>query len=113
MTAKNVSTKSVRKTGKLRSAGVVGRVTHTNVDSSEVTVVLLAANQNRLGASITNDATGDLYVKLAAGAAADSYAVKLGTGDYFELPAPVYPGIITGIWSAAAEGDVARVAETT
>lgn len=92
----------------------VGRVTHSNVEASTEAVTLLAANKNRLAASITNDAAeGSLYVKLGAGASDASFMVKLGPEDYFELPQPVYPGEVTGIWSAAAEGDAARVTETT
>jgi hypothetical protein len=83
----------------------------TSVASSAVSVTLLAANANRKGAMITNDGTANLFVKLGAVASATSYTAKLIPGAYYEVPPPVYTGVIDGIWDVAVGN--ARVTETT
>lgn len=85
--------------------------TLSNVSSSASNVTLLAANASRKGAAFFNDSTAFLYLKLAATATSSSYTVKMGPSDYYELPNPVYTGIIDGIW-ASANGAV-RVTEFT
>ncbi len=83
---------------------------HTDVASSATNVTILASNVNRLGATIFNDSTKTLYLKLGATASTTSYTLKLGPDGYFEVPFG-YTGIIDGIWSAA-NGN-ARVTELT
>jgi hypothetical protein len=58
---------------------------------------------------IFNDSTQVLYIKFGATASATSYTVQVAAGGYYELPMPVYTGIIDGIW-ASANGN-ARVTE--
>jgi hypothetical protein len=84
--------------------------TQTSVASSATNVTLLAANLARRGATIYNDSTKTLYVKMGATASATSYAVQLGSGGYWEVPFG-YTGIIDGIWSTA-NGN-ARITELT
>ncbi len=97
-----------------RAAGA----TLSNVAYSDTVVDLLAANANRRGAMVQNDTDRTLYLKLGAAATASSYTVALGpkdangVGDYYELPYPVYVGLITGIWAAGGAG-AARVTELT
>lgn len=93
-------------TKELRSA----TATLSNVASSASTGTILASNANRLGATITNDSTAYLYLKLGATASLTSYTAKLYPDDYYEIPFG-YTGIIDGIWSAA-NGN-ARVTELT
>jgi hypothetical protein len=83
----------------------------TSVPSNLASVTLLAANANRKGAMITNDGTGNLYVKLGAVASVTSFTAKLIAGAYYEVPSPVYTGVIDGIWDVAVGS--ARVTETT
>ena len=83
----------------------------TSVASSAASVTILAANANRKGAMITNDSTANLYLKLGAVASTTSYTTKLIPGAYYEVPPPVYTGVIDGIWDAV-NGN-ARVTETT
>jgi hypothetical protein len=83
---------------------------HTNVASSITNVTLLASNAARKGATIYNDSTKNLFVKLAATASATSFAVKLDANGYMEVPFG-YTGIIDGIWDVA-NGN-ARVVEFT
>lgn len=83
--------------------------TTTSVAGSASNGTLLASNSNRLGATIYNDSTAVLYVKLGATASSTSYTVQLAAnGGYYEVPAN-YTGIIDGIW-ASATGN-ARITE--
>lgn len=84
--------------------------TESNVASSATNVTLLALNSARLGATIYNDSTQVLYLKLGATATVSSYTVQLQPGEYYEVPFN-YTGIIDGIW-ASANGS-ARVTELT
>lgn len=82
----------------------------TNVAASDTVVTLLAANADRKGGSVFNDADKALYLKNGAGASATSFKVKIAAGGYYEFPQPIYTGIITGIWDAAPTGS-ARISE--
>lgn len=85
--------------------------TLSNVASSATNVTLLASNASRRGATIFNDSTAVLYVKFGATASATSHVVQMAAGSYYELPQPVYTGVIDGIW-ASANGS-ARITELT
>lgn len=78
--------------------------TQSSVANSVSNVTLLAANANRLGATIFNDDTAGsgatLKVKLGATASASSFTVAVAPQGYFEVPFH-YTGIIDGIASAA------------
>jgi hypothetical protein len=90
--------------------------TVSSVAGSASSVTLLAANAARKGATVTNDSSALLYVKLAASAAStSSYTVVLAGAaaapfSYMEVPFS-YTGEIRGIW-ASATGN-ARVTELT
>jgi hypothetical protein len=73
-------------------------------------VTLLSANANRDRATIYNDATTDLYVKLGATASTTSFTVKVTPNGYYETPEN-YTGVIDGVW--AATGGAARITELT
>jgi len=91
---------------KRSSAGV-----QTSVASSASSVTILAANSNRLGATVYNDSTQILYLLLGTGPASTSvYTVQLGSQSYYEVPFN-FTGQLTGIW-ASANGN-ARVTELT
>ncbi len=92
-----------------------GTSTTSNVASSASNVTILAANTARLGATIANDSTAILYLKLGSASSATSYTVQMagstsGGISYYEVPFR-YTGIITGTW-ATANGN-ARVDELT
>lgn len=82
----------------------------SNVAASVTNVTLLATNVNRIGATIYNDSTSILYVKLGATASTTSYTLQMGSKTYYEAPYG-YTGQIDGIW-VAANGS-ARVGELT
>lgn len=99
-TSGNVSTKE------LRSA----TPSQSSVAGSASSVSLLASNANRLGATVSNDSTAALYLKLGATASTTSYSIKMLQDDYYEVPYG-YTGAIDGIW-ASATGN-ARITELT
>lgn len=89
--------------------------TLANVAGSATSVTLLAANDARIGAQITNDSSALLYIKFGTTASTTSYTVVLAGAasapfSYYEIPAG-YTGRIDGIW-ASATGN-ARVTEIT
>lgn len=85
--------------------------TLANVAASVSNVTLRASNAARMGLTIFNDSTASVYVKFGATASATSFTVFLGPGAYYELPNPVYTGIVDGIWTSATGS--ARVTEMT
>ncbi len=86
--------------------------TLSNVANSITNVTLLASNANRRQAMIFNDdSAANLFVKFGATASATSFTIKIAAGGYFELPQPIYTGIIDGIASAAT--GTTRVTELT
>jgi hypothetical protein len=89
--------------------------TTATVAGSASVVTLIASNANRLGATVYNDSSAILYLKLGASASTSDFTAVLqaltsSVGGYYEVPFG-YTGIITGIW-ASATGN-ARVGELT
>ncbi len=78
------------------SATVSQSATVASVACSTTVATLLAASGSRKGATVYNNAAVDLYVKFGSAASSTDFTVKLGPGDYFEVPVPTYGGIITG-----------------
>lgn len=86
--------------------------TRASVAASATAVTLLAANANRLGASVTNDGSTDLHIALGAAAATTTdYTAKIAAGARWDLPF-AYTGVIGGIWAGTPTGS-ARVTELT
>lgn len=83
----------------------------TSVADAAANQTLLAANVARLGATIHNDSTVILYLKLGATASLTSFTVKMAADSYYEVPFS-YVGIIDGIWASDAAGS-ARITELT
>ena len=82
----------------------------TTVAASVTSVTLLAANTSRLGATIFNDSTQSLFLKLGTTASSSSFTVKVLSGGYYETPFG-YTGKIDGIWNVALGN--ARITELT
>lgn len=70
--------------------------TVAQVACSTTVATLLAAGGGRKMATIFNDAAAALYVKFGSTASSTDFTVKLAAGDFYELPVPMYGGIITG-----------------
>lgn len=96
--------------GRLVTRDSAGTATLTAVASSASSVTVLAANTGRLGATVWNDSTAILYLKMGATASTTSATVKLAAGAYYEVPYG-YTGILDGIWASA--NGYARVTELT
>lgn len=74
--------------------------TTSSVAGNASNVTLLAANGARKGATIYNDSTAILYVKLGVTASSSDFTVKLQPDQYLEVPFG-YIGQIDGIWASA------------
>jgi len=57
--------------------------TLTNVNDSGSSVTVLAANANRLGATLFNDSTSSLYLKFGATASTTSFTVLIAPQGYY------------------------------
>ena len=99
--------------GNLRIVQVAESSSTAGVASSATDVTLLAANTSRKGASIYNASTAILYVQEggAASIASGGYNVAIPASGYYELPTPVYKGVLHGIWASA--NGYAQVKENT
>lgn len=73
----------------------------TTVVSTIGLVQILTNNNLRHGVSIYNQSVAPLYLKLGATASTASYTLMMVGSSYYELPKPVYTGLITGIWNSA------------
>lgn len=94
-------------TKELRSS--TGTMAHVGASSS--VVGLLNSNANRLGASVANDATGNLYIGYASNVSTTDYVARLTQYAYWEAPYN-YTGTICGFWSTVVASDGgARIAE--
>jgi hypothetical protein len=94
------------------SKPTAGAATLSNVNDTASSTTLLAASATRKGAICHNDSTSILYLKYGATASATSFTAKIPADGYWEMPEPIYTGIIDGIWSADASG-AARLTELT
>jgi hypothetical protein len=99
------------RSGRFVTTQKAGTATLSNVSDSATSVTVLAANTARVGATIYNDSTSTLYLKLGSTASTTSFTAKLFQDGYYEVPFG-YTGVIDGIWSADSSG-AARVTEIT
>lgn len=83
-----------------------------SVPASATSVTIKDANAARTALLIYNDADRALYLKFGAVASVTDFTVKLLPGGYYEVPGPVYSGVVDGIWDAAPTG-AARMTELT
>lgn len=81
--------------------------TLANVTMTGSSVTLQASNTARRNLMIFNDSGVTVYVKLGSAASSSSFTVKMADQGYYELPTPVYTGIVTAL---GASGSV-RVTE--
>jgi hypothetical protein len=84
--------------------------TTSNVSASASNVTLLTTNAARLGATIYNDSSKVMYLKLGTTASTTSYTTQLFGQGYYEVPAN-YVGQIDAIWNGAS--GAARITELT
>ena len=89
----------------------VGPVTAVALPVSVVvgSTTLFAANPAAVGRTVYNDGGGNIYVKFGTGASSSSFTVRVSDNGYYELPQPLYKGIVTA--SAASGTRTTRVTE--
>lgn len=87
-----------------------GAATVSSVSGSATNAVILASNNSRTGATIYNDSSAVLYLKLGTTASTTSFTIKMQPDSYYEVPYG-YTGDIHGIWASATGS--ARVTELT
>lgn len=99
---------NIDSTGSIQTYQPSTTPTQTSVAGSATTVAILVSNTARKGATIYNDSTAILYLKLGSTASTTSYSIQMAGGGYYEVPFG-YVGAIAGIW-ASATGN-ARITE--
>lgn len=67
------------------------------VACSTTVATLLAAGAARRMIVITNATANTLFVKFGPNASSTDFTVRLAANGYYEMPVPVYGGVITGI----------------
>lgn len=72
--------------------------TTTNVDASVFETVLLASNASRKSAGLINTSAKILLIKLGTGIGSRNFSYLVQPGASWNLPAPTYTGVVTGIW---------------
>lgn len=92
------------------SGSAVSTATLTNVSDAATNTQLSAANTSRKGWFVTNDSTVALNVNFGATASATAYTVRIPASGFYEMPMPIYTGVINGIWDSDASG-AARITE--
>lgn len=78
--------------------------TLNNVNASASTGVIFTANGARKMATVFNEGSTVLYLAFAATASLTAYTVQVAVGGYYELPQPVYGGVVSGIWAGSPTG---------
>jgi hypothetical protein len=69
----------------------------TSVSVTDSNTTILATNTSRKMASIYNEGAETAYVKLGASATTSSYTIPIVSSGYYELPKPIYTGVIDAI----------------
>ena len=72
----------------------------TTVNASTQSLILLAANSDRKGATFYNESSANLFLDLDETASLTDYTIKIKSGSYYELPFS-YIGDISGIWDGS------------
>lgn len=85
--------------------GAVATASISAVASGVASVQLLAANSNRKLVAVFNTDANPLFLKYGTTATTStSFTVKIPADGYWEMPQPIYTGIIHGIWSGDGSG---------
>jgi hypothetical protein len=80
------------------------------VAASATVVTLWAGGTGRNVRLVSNDSTVAMYIKFGSAASLTDFTIKVAIGGYYELPQPLYGGIVTAIWDAGPTGN-ARLTE--
>lgn len=94
-----------------RTPEVATTSTLSNISVTTSSTTLLSSNTSRKQATFYNDGGGTVYLKFGSTASTTSFTIRLQDNDYYELPYPIYNGIITAI--SASGSRTIRVTELT
>jgi CDP-diacylglycerol pyrophosphatase len=91
---------------KLPTLTKVAAATLTSVNSAATSATLKASNASRVGLMIHNTDTNALKIKYGATATTSigGYTVKIAADGFWEMPQPIYTGVVDGIWDADGAG---------
>lgn len=84
----------------------------SNVNYSGSNQTVVASNASRIGLMLFNDTDGSLFLKYGSGSSSSSFTVKVAAGGYWEMPQPIFTGILTGTGTGGSTG-ATRVTELT
>jgi hypothetical protein len=88
---------------------VAAVATSISLASGTSSVQVLASNTSRRGVMLNNTDEYDCYVKYGTAATSVSFAVKIPAGSYWEMPAPIYTGVIEAVWAGDGSGRLVGV----
>lgn len=74
------------------------------VPASTSSVTLFTNDLNVRGRSVWNAGTVACFLTYGTVSSTTLYTTQIATGATYTFPEPVYTGVVTGIWSAAATG---------
>jgi hypothetical protein len=77
----------------------------TSVTVTTASSTLVSANTSRRGLVLYNDSGKVVSIKYGTGTTSASFTYKIATGSAFEMPEPIYNGLISGI-TASGSGPV-------
>lgn len=75
-----------------------------SVAAATVSTTLFTSDQNVRGRMVWNGGTVACFLTFGTVSSTTAYTTQIATGATFMFPEPVYTGVVTGIWSAAATG---------
>jgi len=77
----------------------------TAIPAAPTPVIITSGNLSRMGLTIFNDSSQPLCLRLGSSVTTSMFTVKLVPQDYYELPGPIYTGVVTGVWTASGSGN--------
>src|SRR4051794_21101298 len=88
------------------NAGPLNRINNTEASAAAVTTVtrdvadaaLIAADADRRGLMIYNDADDTLVIKFGGAATSTDFTIPIAPFTTFIMPVPIYTGVIHGLW---------------
>lgn len=104
-TAADINT-ALKATPQPVTADKTASATVTAVASGTSSVQALAANTNRKGVLAFNTDDNFAYLKYGTAASTTSFTVRIPSGGYWEMPQPLYTGVMHVIWDADGSGSL-------
>lgn len=77
--------------------------------SSTTSATLAAGNGARRGMLLNNTDEYDVYINYDDPASLTAFAVRIPSGGYWEMPKPIYVGLVSAIWAGDGSGSLIGV----